>query len=155
MKISQNFVAFSEYIYELYWTRNSMNNILLNCGLIDGRISASEKDLPVWQWLTNDLLNSTEFYYRFIRTSGLSTSYPVLYILGMYHALVEQHANRLENWISAMNIKPNKKSEKPVTLKIIMSLSNQKSWGKKSSGFMYKKNINNWPDNIIQALTQV
>ena len=26
---------------------NSMNNLLSYCGLVDGRISASEKDLPV------------------------------------------------------------------------------------------------------------
>ena len=29
------------------WTCNSMNNRLLYCGLVDARISASEKDLPV------------------------------------------------------------------------------------------------------------
>ena len=31
----------------MYWTRNSMNNLLSYCGLVDARISASEKDLPV------------------------------------------------------------------------------------------------------------
>ena len=31
----------------MYWTRNSMNNILSHSGLVDARISASEKDLPV------------------------------------------------------------------------------------------------------------
>ena len=29
------------------WTGNSMNNLLSYCGLVDARISASEKDLPV------------------------------------------------------------------------------------------------------------
>ena len=31
----------------MYWTRNSMNNLLSYHGLVDARISASEKDLPV------------------------------------------------------------------------------------------------------------
>ena len=30
-------------------TGNSMNNLLSFCGLVDARISASEKDLPVTQ----------------------------------------------------------------------------------------------------------
>ena len=32
-----------------YWTRNSMNNLSPYCGLVEARISASEKDLPVRQ----------------------------------------------------------------------------------------------------------
>jgi hypothetical protein len=39
----------------MYWTRNSMNNLLSYCGLVDARISDSEKDLPVqsrwWGWI--------------------------------------------------------------------------------------------------------
>ena len=31
----------------MYWTCNSMNSLLSYCGLVDVRISASEKDLPV------------------------------------------------------------------------------------------------------------
>ena len=31
----------------MYWTRNSMNNLSSYCGLVDARISASDKDLPV------------------------------------------------------------------------------------------------------------
>ena len=31
----------------MYWPRNSMNNLLSYYGLVDDRISASEKDLPV------------------------------------------------------------------------------------------------------------
>ena len=31
----------------MYWTRNSMNNLLSYCRLVDARISASEKDLTV------------------------------------------------------------------------------------------------------------
>ena len=31
----------------MYSTGNSMHNILSYCGLVDARISASEKDLPV------------------------------------------------------------------------------------------------------------
>ena len=31
----------------MYWTRNSMNNLLANYGLVDARTRPSEKDLPV------------------------------------------------------------------------------------------------------------
>ena len=31
----------------MYWTVDSMNNLLSYCGLVELRISASEKDLPV------------------------------------------------------------------------------------------------------------
>ena len=31
----------------MYWTCNSMNNLSSYCGLVDAKISASEKDLPV------------------------------------------------------------------------------------------------------------
>jgi hypothetical protein len=31
----------------MYWTGNSMNNLLSYCGLIDAKIRASDKDLPV------------------------------------------------------------------------------------------------------------
>ena len=37
----------SEFVIFMYWIRNSMNNLLSYCGLVDTRISASEKDLPV------------------------------------------------------------------------------------------------------------
>ena len=30
----------------MYWTGKSMNNLILFCGLVDPRISASDKDLP-------------------------------------------------------------------------------------------------------------
>ena len=43
----------SELVIFMYWTGNSMNNLLSYCGLVDARISGSEKDLPVscipWQ----------------------------------------------------------------------------------------------------------
>ena len=31
----------------MYWTGNSMNNLLSHCGLVELRIRASYKDLPV------------------------------------------------------------------------------------------------------------
>ena len=37
----------SELVVFMYWTGKSMNSLLSYCGLIDARISASEKDLPV------------------------------------------------------------------------------------------------------------
>ena len=37
----------SELVIFIYWTGKSMNNILSYCGLVDVRINASDKDLPV------------------------------------------------------------------------------------------------------------
>ena len=37
----------SEVVVFIYWTGKSMNNLLSYCGLVDARISASEKKLPV------------------------------------------------------------------------------------------------------------
>ena len=37
----------------MYLTCNSMNNLLSYCGLVDARISASEKDLPVKESFEN------------------------------------------------------------------------------------------------------
>ena len=42
----------SELAIFMYWTCNSLNNLLSYCGLVDARISASEKDLPVQRWNT-------------------------------------------------------------------------------------------------------
>ena len=33
----------------MYWTRNSTNNLSSYCGLVDAKIRASDKDLPVLQ----------------------------------------------------------------------------------------------------------
>ena len=44
----------------MYWTHKSMNNPLSYCGLVDARISASDKDLPVHirsKQFTNKLVN--------------------------------------------------------------------------------------------------
>ena len=35
------------YVYNMFWTLNSINNLLSNCGLVDAKIRASDKDLPV------------------------------------------------------------------------------------------------------------
>ena len=37
----------SQHVVNLYFSGNSMNNILSYCGLTDSRMRASEKDLPV------------------------------------------------------------------------------------------------------------
>ena len=42
--------TYSEIGIFMYWTRNSMHNLFSYCGLVDTRISASEKDLPVKQF---------------------------------------------------------------------------------------------------------
>ena len=41
----------SELVIFMFWTGNSMNNMSSYCGLVDPRISAPDKDLPVQkQW---------------------------------------------------------------------------------------------------------
>ena len=37
----------SELVIFMYWTGNSMNNLSSYCGLVDAKIRASDKDLPV------------------------------------------------------------------------------------------------------------
>ena len=37
----------TQHVLNLYFSKNSMNNLLSYCGLVEARISASEKDLPV------------------------------------------------------------------------------------------------------------
>ena len=34
-------------VHNMYRTRDSMNNLLTYCGLVDTKIKASDKDLPV------------------------------------------------------------------------------------------------------------
>ena len=50
----------------MYWTRKSMNNLLSYYGLVDPRIRASEKDLPVliliWK-VTINLPNLTQIFF--------------------------------------------------------------------------------------------
>ena len=38
----------SELVVFMYWTGKSMSNLLSYCGLVVAKISASEKDLPVF-----------------------------------------------------------------------------------------------------------
>ena len=37
----------------MYWSCNSMNNLSSYCGLVDAKIRASDKDLPVLGFLFN------------------------------------------------------------------------------------------------------
>ena len=39
----------SELVFFMYWTGKSMSNLLSFCGLVDVRMNASDKDLPVNQ----------------------------------------------------------------------------------------------------------
>ena len=39
----------------MYWTCNSLNNLLSYCGLVDAKIRASDKDLPVWSLYSKNL----------------------------------------------------------------------------------------------------
>ena len=77
------FSTCSELEIFMYWTRNSMNNLLSYCGLVDTRISASEKDLPVkivhgkigncldnnWRNLTTSRSNGFQAFFINISTT--------------------------------------------------------------------------------------
>ena len=49
----------SELVVFMCWTHNSMTNLSSYCGLVDGRIRTSEKDLPVTEFFA--LLFSKEY----------------------------------------------------------------------------------------------
>ena len=86
----------SELVIFLYWTCNSMNNLFLNCRLVDARISASEKDLTaiylnliysekatkICETFTLLLTGTTRTKVRFLRKVELyleSTSFDISY----------------------------------------------------------------------------
>ena len=52
----------SELVVFLYWAGKSMNNLLSYCGLVDSRISASDKDLPVNEWSKNSGKEKTHIH---------------------------------------------------------------------------------------------
>ena len=58
----------SQLVFFLFWTRESMNNLSSNCGLVDARIVASDKYLPVIVLLRRIFMqkkkiwNSHDFY---------------------------------------------------------------------------------------------
>ena len=47
ISVHNMFSPCSELWIFMYWTCNSMNNLLSYCGLVDAKIRASDKDLPV------------------------------------------------------------------------------------------------------------
>ena len=53
VKTKQKFVytTCTELVIFLYLTSNSMNNLLSYCGLVDAKMRASDKDLPVLRYL--------------------------------------------------------------------------------------------------------
>ena len=51
------FCPCSALVVFMYWTGNSMNNLLSYCGLIDAKIRASHKDLPVSVYIPNICLD--------------------------------------------------------------------------------------------------
>ena len=56
----------SELVVFVYWTGKSMNNLLSYCGLVDPRISASGKDLPVQTDAKNYSFLSSHTYLQLI-----------------------------------------------------------------------------------------
>ena len=64
LNVRNNFVELGIF---MYWTVNSMNNLLSYCGLVVERIRASEKDLPVhYTALADGLAN----YFKMGRTNS-------------------------------------------------------------------------------------
>ena len=54
--VHKMFLTCSDLGIFMYWTRNSMNNLLSYCGLVDAKIRASDKDLPVKQLFGTDTM---------------------------------------------------------------------------------------------------
>ena len=65
--VHNTFSSCSELGIFMYWTRNSMNNLLSYCGLVDARISASEEDLPVYK-----IQNYADFVYQKLKLNKQS-----------------------------------------------------------------------------------
>ena len=47
ISVHNMFSPFSELGIFMYWTCNSMKNLSWYCGIVDAKIRASDKDLPV------------------------------------------------------------------------------------------------------------
>ena len=55
----------SELAVFMYWTAKWMNNIFSYCGLVDPKISASDKDIPVQKWFYHNYSsNPYAFSYK-------------------------------------------------------------------------------------------
>ena len=57
--VHRTFSSFSELGVFMYWTGNSMTNLLSYCGLVDAKIRPSDIDLPV-KSLSNLFVNLLE-----------------------------------------------------------------------------------------------
>ena len=57
------YTACSELVVFMYWTGKSMSNLLSYCGLVDARISASEKDLHTCMYYTLQISVAPDWYY--------------------------------------------------------------------------------------------
>ena len=60
------YISCSELAVFMYWPGKSMNNLLSYCGLVDPRISASGKDLPVQTDAKNYSFLSSHTYLQLI-----------------------------------------------------------------------------------------
>ena len=74
----------SELAIFMFWTRNSMNNLSSYCGLVDAKIRASDKDLPVQalgtlifcsSYVVHPDLLKTLFQFRICLFLGCSQQY--------------------------------------------------------------------------------
>ena len=61
-KNKKQFVSCSELAIFIYSTRNSMNNLLSYCGLVDAKKGASDKDLPVQVYLMANRMSLWPLY---------------------------------------------------------------------------------------------
>ena len=68
-------LMFSELVVFMYWTSESMNNLLSYCGLVDQRISVTDKDLPV------HLPPDAKFFFSWSFSGPFNTTTNVSYCL--------------------------------------------------------------------------
>ena len=83
----------------MFWTCNSMNNLLLYCGLVGAKIRASDKDLPVLQsmmkqfellWWIEMIPNMTQMLMRILTNQEQLMLFPSLpYFWLWWHPVIQ------------------------------------------------------------------
>ena len=110
----------------MFWTCNSMNNLLSYCGLDDARISASEKDLPV---------RSDWLLYPF---STMTTFCPLIFIseftLDLTHGTVKTEQWTLGGWRGVVVRRQRRGAQKkfrPVSISCNSSFEKSHFWNRR------------------------
>ena len=95
---AQHVLPCSELVVFMYWTGKSMNNLLSYCGLVDVRINASDKDLPVQTrntcpiWIHHNLIFAIRLLFNLVEITNSNLVMFLIkkaFILGLLWWLLE------------------------------------------------------------------